>query len=120
MRTFMRVYNLVQTVRRIPARYFIHRHEQVEGWMAARGYQNVRRRYPCLASRPLPPDCRTMMARIRALPEATSRQPNRRVVRAAYCASFEVPSCSPPHVQSVPVRRRLLWSTELRGHEARS
>jgi SAM-dependent methyltransferase len=41
MRTFMRIYNLVQTVRRIPARYFIHRHERVEGLMAARGYQNV-------------------------------------------------------------------------------
>ena len=41
MRAFMRLYNLVQAVRRIPARYFIHRHEHVEGWMAARGYQNV-------------------------------------------------------------------------------
>ena len=41
MRAFMRLYNLVQAVRRIPARYFVHRHEHVEGWMAARGYQNV-------------------------------------------------------------------------------
>ena len=41
MRAFMRLYNLVQAVRRFPARYFIHRHEQVEGWMAAHGYQNV-------------------------------------------------------------------------------
>jgi hypothetical protein len=41
MRAFMRLYNLVQAVRRVPARYFIHRHEQVEDWMAARGYQNV-------------------------------------------------------------------------------
>ena len=41
MRAFMRLYNLVQAVRRIPARYFIHRHEQLEEWMAGRGYQNV-------------------------------------------------------------------------------
>ena len=41
MRAFMYLYNLVQAVRRIPARYFIHRHEQVGGWMAAHGYENV-------------------------------------------------------------------------------
>jgi magnesium-protoporphyrin O-methyltransferase len=39
MRAFMRLYNLVQAVRRVPARYFIHRREQVEGVMAARGYR---------------------------------------------------------------------------------
>jgi magnesium-protoporphyrin O-methyltransferase len=41
MRAFMRLYNAVQAIRRIPARYFIHRHKQVDGWMAAHGYENV-------------------------------------------------------------------------------
>lgn len=41
MRAFMRCYNAVQTVRRSPARYFIHRSKQVEGWMAANGYRNI-------------------------------------------------------------------------------
>ena len=41
MRAFMRLYNAVQAIRRIPARYFIHRHQQLEGWMAAHGYDNV-------------------------------------------------------------------------------
>jgi magnesium-protoporphyrin O-methyltransferase len=41
MRAFMRFYNLVQTLRRSPARYFIHRHGQVERWMAAHGYRNI-------------------------------------------------------------------------------
>jgi magnesium-protoporphyrin O-methyltransferase len=41
MRAFMRLYNLVQTFRRIPARYYIHRHGHLERWMAASGYQNV-------------------------------------------------------------------------------
>lgn len=38
MRAFMRLYNLVQAVRRRPARYFIHRHERVERWMTRAGY----------------------------------------------------------------------------------
>ena len=41
MRAFMRLYNAVQAIRRIPARYFIHRHRTVEGWMEAHGYDNV-------------------------------------------------------------------------------
>lgn len=41
MRTFMRLYNLWQTVRRSPARYFVHRHTQLERWMAGAGYHNV-------------------------------------------------------------------------------
>jgi predicted RNA methylase len=38
MRTYMRLYNLVQAVRRIRARYFIHRHDAVERWMTSAGY----------------------------------------------------------------------------------
>lgn len=41
MRAFMRLYNLWSAVRRSPARYFIHRHRQLERWMAAAGYRNV-------------------------------------------------------------------------------
>jgi len=41
MRAFMRLYNLAHAVRRSPARYFIHRHAQVERWMAGAGYQNA-------------------------------------------------------------------------------
>ena len=41
MRAFMRLYNVVHAVRRSPARYFIHRHRQVESWMAANRYENV-------------------------------------------------------------------------------
>jgi SAM-dependent methyltransferase len=41
MRAFMRLYNLVHAVRRSPARYHVHRHNQVERCMAASGYQNV-------------------------------------------------------------------------------
>ena len=41
MRAFMRLYNVVQAVRRSPARYFIHRHGQVERFMAAAGYRNI-------------------------------------------------------------------------------
>ena len=41
MRGFMRLYNLAQVVRRSPARYYIHRHGQLEHWMAASGYENV-------------------------------------------------------------------------------
>ncbi|MGH2381363.1 MAG: class I SAM-dependent methyltransferase [Candidatus Limnocylindria bacterium] len=41
MRAFMRGFNLVQAVRRSPARYVIHRHTQVERWMAGAGYRNA-------------------------------------------------------------------------------
>jgi SAM-dependent methyltransferase len=41
MRMFMRLYNLVQWVRRSPARYFVHRHAQLQQWMRAAGYRNV-------------------------------------------------------------------------------
>jgi SAM-dependent methyltransferase len=41
MRAFMRLHNLWQAVRRSPARYFIHRHAQLERWMAGAGYRNV-------------------------------------------------------------------------------
>lgn len=41
MRTYMRLYNLWQAVRRSPARYFVHRHAQLERWMAGAGYRNV-------------------------------------------------------------------------------
>ena len=41
MRAFMRTYNAVSAVRRSPARYFIHRHAQVERWTAAAGYRRI-------------------------------------------------------------------------------
>lgn len=41
MRTFMRLYNLANAIRRSPARYFIHRHAQVERSMTGAGYQSV-------------------------------------------------------------------------------
>ena len=41
MRAFMRLYNLAQVVRRSPARYFVHRHAQLERWMKAAGYRNA-------------------------------------------------------------------------------
>lgn len=41
MRTFMRLYNLAQVLRRSPARYFVHRHAQLERWMTRAGYRNV-------------------------------------------------------------------------------
>jgi SAM-dependent methyltransferase len=41
MRAFMRLYNLAHAIRRSPARYFIHRHAQVERWMAGAGYHSV-------------------------------------------------------------------------------
>ena len=41
MRVFMRLYNLAQAVRRSPARYFVHRHAQLERWMTAAGYENA-------------------------------------------------------------------------------
>jgi magnesium-protoporphyrin O-methyltransferase len=41
MRAFMRLYNAWSTVRRSPARYFIHRHADLERWMAAAGYRTV-------------------------------------------------------------------------------
>ena len=41
MRAFMRAYNAVAVVRRSPGRYFVHRHAQLERWMAGAGYRNV-------------------------------------------------------------------------------
>lgn len=41
MRAFMRLYNLWSVARRSPARYFVHRHAQLETWMASAGYRNV-------------------------------------------------------------------------------
>ena len=41
MRAFMRLYNLWSVARRSPARYFVHRHAQLERWMRAAGYRNV-------------------------------------------------------------------------------
>jgi SAM-dependent methyltransferase len=41
MRVFMRLYNLVHAVRRSPARYFIHRHAEVEKLMGGAGYRSV-------------------------------------------------------------------------------
>jgi magnesium-protoporphyrin O-methyltransferase len=41
MRAYMRLYNLVHAVRRSPARYFIHRHADVERWMAGAGYTSA-------------------------------------------------------------------------------
>lgn len=41
MRAFMRLYNLWQVIRRNPSRYFIHRHADLERWMAQAGYRNV-------------------------------------------------------------------------------
>jgi magnesium-protoporphyrin O-methyltransferase len=41
MRAYMRLFNLAHAVRRSPVRYFIHRHTQVEQWMAGAGYQSV-------------------------------------------------------------------------------
>ena len=42
MRAYMRLFNLAHAVRRSRVRYFIHRHAQVERWMAGAGYQSVR------------------------------------------------------------------------------
>ena len=41
MRTFMRLYNLWQVMRRRPARYFIHRQRHLERWMAGAGYRSA-------------------------------------------------------------------------------
>ena len=41
MRAYMRLYNLVHTFRRSPARYFAHRHSQLRNLMATRGYREV-------------------------------------------------------------------------------
>jgi magnesium-protoporphyrin O-methyltransferase len=41
MRAFMRGFNLAHAVQRSPARYVIHRHAQVERWMAGAGYKSV-------------------------------------------------------------------------------
>ena len=41
MRAYMRLYNLMQALRRNPARYFVHRHAQLQRWMHEAGYRNV-------------------------------------------------------------------------------
>ena len=41
MRAFMRAYNVLAAVRRSPARYFVHRHAQLERWMTAAGYRTI-------------------------------------------------------------------------------
>ena len=41
MRVFMRLFNVAHALRRSPARYFIHRHSQVERLMAEAGYVNA-------------------------------------------------------------------------------
>jgi 2-polyprenyl-3-methyl-5-hydroxy-6-metoxy-1,4-benzoquinol methylase len=41
MRAFMRLFNAAHALRRSPARYFIHRHPQVERLMAEAGYVNA-------------------------------------------------------------------------------
>jgi SAM-dependent methyltransferase len=41
MRAYMRLYNLLQWLRRSPARYFVHRQEQVRGLMAEAGYVEI-------------------------------------------------------------------------------
>lgn len=40
MRAFMRLYNVAHAIRRSPSRYFVHRHERLERWMAGAGYLN--------------------------------------------------------------------------------
>lgn len=41
MRAYMRLYNLVMAVRRQPARYFIHRHADLNRLMSRAGYRNA-------------------------------------------------------------------------------
>lgn len=41
MRAFMRLYNMIQALRRNPARYFVHRHAQLQRWMRDAGYRNI-------------------------------------------------------------------------------
>jgi magnesium-protoporphyrin O-methyltransferase len=41
MRAFMQLFNVTHALRRSPARYFIHRHPQVERLMAEAGYVNA-------------------------------------------------------------------------------
>jgi magnesium-protoporphyrin O-methyltransferase len=41
MRAYMRLYNLMQALRRNPARYFVHRHARLQRWMQDAGYRNV-------------------------------------------------------------------------------
>jgi magnesium-protoporphyrin O-methyltransferase len=41
MRAYMRLYNLMQALRRNSARYFVHRHAHLQGWMHEAGYENV-------------------------------------------------------------------------------
>ncbi|HET7678261.1 MAG TPA: methyltransferase domain-containing protein [Candidatus Limnocylindrales bacterium] len=41
MRAFMWLYDVAQAMLRSPARYFVHRHSELERWMADAGYENV-------------------------------------------------------------------------------
>ena len=41
MRAYMRLYNVIQAIRRNPARYFVHRHARLQRWMHEAGYSNV-------------------------------------------------------------------------------
>lgn len=41
MRAYMRLYNLIQALRRNPARYFVYRHARLQRWMQEAGYRNV-------------------------------------------------------------------------------
>lgn len=41
MRAFMQLYNVAHAIRRSPARYFVHRHVQVERFMQGAGYENT-------------------------------------------------------------------------------
>jgi magnesium-protoporphyrin O-methyltransferase len=41
MRAFMRLYNVIQALRRNPARYFVYRHRRLQRWMQEAGYRNV-------------------------------------------------------------------------------
>lgn len=41
MRTYMRLDNLVHWARRSPARYFVHRHADLERWMRGAGYRKI-------------------------------------------------------------------------------
>jgi hypothetical protein len=41
MRVFMRLYNIVHTLRRSPARYFAWRHDELRNLMSEAGYAEV-------------------------------------------------------------------------------
>lgn len=60
MRVYMRLFNLAHSIRRRPGAYFIHRHAQVERWMAGAGYENVHeggtREWRVVLYRRWPPD----------------------------------------------------------------